>query len=112
MIYTKLEEGKRHLYITAEGTDVPSADDIELTYKDEAGTEIEDIDDYKFFYNVGFKYQQIRGSKERDTITEEDENIYVYAGDELIIGHIGGEGGEDNAIVGTAIVGKAKVGVA
>ena len=60
------------------------------------------------YYNVLYN----RVYNQKDTITEEDKNIDVYADDELIIGHLGGEGGEDNAIVGTAIVGKAKVGVA
>lgn len=87
MIYTKIEEGKRHLYITAEGTDVPGADDVELTYKNELEEEV-DVDDYKFFYNAGFDTQQIKASKQRDTITPEDIDLNVYDGDTLIIGNI------------------------
>lgn len=86
MIYTRIEEGKRHLYITAEGTDVPSADDVELTYKDGMEKDV-DIDDYKFFYNANKNYQQIRASK-ATTITDEDIDLNVYAGDDLIIGRI------------------------
>lgn len=87
MIYTKIEDGKRHLYITAEGTDVPGADDVELTYKNELEEEV-NVDDYKFFYNAGFDTQQIKACTQRDTITPEDIDLNVYDGDTLIIGTI------------------------
>ena len=88
MIYSKLgSDNKMHLYITAEGTDTPAQDDIQLTYKDNAGEEL-DIQDYKFFYNAGTFEQQIKASEEVFTTTEEDVKVNVWADDELIIGTV------------------------
>lgn len=87
MIYSKLgNDNKMHAFITAEGTDIPAADDIQLTYKDNAGDEV-DVEEYDFFYDVNKGYHQIKASEET-YVTNEDIKVNVYAEDELIIGKV------------------------
>jgi len=87
MIYSKLGiDNKMHLFITAEGTDVPAPDDIQLTYKNNAGEEVE-VDEYKFFYDELDNVQQVKASKQT-FVTANDIKVNVYAGDELIIGAV------------------------
>lgn len=87
MIYSKKgNDNKVHLYKTGVGTEIPANDDVQLTYKDNAGSELT-IDNYKFFYDDGKTFNQIKASEQTYT-TPNDVKVNVYAGNELIIGKV------------------------
>ena len=94
LIYEKKVLGERHLFGTMNS--VPSNDDVQLTYKDNTGATILDIDELKFFYSriEGATAEEggdnvIYGNKSTTQIpTNSDEKINVWLGDSLIIGSI------------------------
>ena len=88
MIYEKKgQDNKVHLYKTAANTDVPAADDVQLSYKDDGGNEITPSE-YKLFYDTTDStnpFQSMKASKQTYA-TSEDAVVNVWAGDELVIG--------------------------
>lgn len=93
LIYEKRVAGVRHLFGTM--GDIPSADDLQLTYKGSDGQVIADVTKFKFFYE---KALNVFANESTDQLPgEADTEIKVYLGDELIIGTApaAGDGGED-----------------
>lgn len=86
MIYQKKgQDNKTHLYKTANDWNVTSNDDVQLTYtNNESGAEV-DPTEYKKFWSVGKKVQQI-GAGKKVYITADDIIMDVWAGDDLVIG--------------------------
>lgn len=86
MIYQKKgQDNKTHLYKTANDWNVTSNDDVQLTYTDnESGAEVNPTE-YKKFWSVGKKVQQI-GAGKKVYITADDIIMDVWAGDDLVIG--------------------------
>ena len=86
MIYQKKgQDNKTHLYKTANDWNVTSNDDVQLTYtNNESGAEV-DPTEYKKFWSVGKKVQQI-GAGKKAYITADDIIMDVWAGDDLVIG--------------------------
>lgn len=91
LIYEKRVAGVRHLFGTM--GDIPSADDLQLTYKGSDGQVIADVKKFKFFYE---KALNIFANESTDQLPgEADTEIKVYLGDELIIGTAPAAGGAD-----------------
>ena len=86
LIYEKLvveEEPQRKLF--GAENNIPSDEDTEVTYKDADGEAIEDVSDYKYFYEKGKK---IFASVNTNQVPDEENDIEVSAwvGDECIAG--------------------------
>lgn len=82
LIYEKRVAGVRHLFGTM--GDIPSADDLQLTYKGSDGQVIADVKKFKFFYE---KALNVFANESTDQLPgDADTEIKVYLGDELIIG--------------------------
>ena len=82
LIYEKRVAGVRHLFGTM--GDIPSADDLQLTYKGSDGQVIADVKKFKFFYE---KALTVFAHEATDQLPgDADTEIKVYLGDELIIG--------------------------
>ena len=65
---------------------VPSADDAQLSYKDNAGEAIANVDEIKYLYE---KEKDMYGSTAKDQIPKNtDEKINVWLGDTLVIGTV------------------------
>lgn len=91
LIYEKRVAGVRHLFGTM--GDIPSADDLQLTYKGSDGQVIADVKKFKFFYE---KALNVFANESTDQLPgEADTEIKVYLGDELIIGTAPAAGGAD-----------------
>lgn len=82
LIYEKRVAGVRHLFGTM--GDIPSAGDLQLTYKGSDGQVIADVKKFKFFYE---KALNVFANESTDQLPgDADTEIKVYLGDELIIG--------------------------
>ena len=79
---------------------IPTDEDPEVTYKDGEGQSIEDVTEYKFFYEKGKK---LYASTSTTQVPDEENDIEISAwvGDECIAGDDGedddGEGGQEKA---------------
>ena len=83
LIYEKKVLGERHLFGTL--GNIPGPDDVQLTYKDNAGTAV-DVSALKFFYN---KDKCIFGNDSTNQLpSADDTKINVWLGDDLIIGSV------------------------
>lgn len=82
LIYTKIVDGQRHLFGTL--NNLPSDDDVQLTYKNAEGEEVADISVFKFFY--GTKNALFAGESDRQVTSDEDTKISVWIGDEAVLG--------------------------
>jgi len=82
LIYTKIVDGERHLFGTL--ANIPSEDDVQLTYKNADGEEVSEIDAFKFFY--GTKVALFAGESDRQLPSEEDTQISVWIGDTAVLG--------------------------
>ena len=96
LIYEKLvveKEPQRKLFGTE--NNIPSDEDTEVTYKDADGEAIEDVSDYKYFYEKGKK---IFASVNTNQVPDEANDIEVSAwvGEECIAGEAPEEEEKDN----------------
>lgn len=82
LIYTKIVDDQRHLFGTL--NNLPSDDDIQLTYKNAEGEEVADISVFKFFY--GTKNALFAGESDRQVTSDKDTQISVWIGDEAVLG--------------------------
>ena len=83
LIYEKKVLGERHLFGTL--GNIPGPDDVQLTYKDNAGTSV-DVSALNFFYN---KAKCIYGNDSVNQLpSDNDTKINVWLGDTLIIGNV------------------------
>ena len=82
LIYTKIVDDQRHLFGTL--NNLPSDDDVQLTYKNVEGEEVADISVFKFFY--GTKNALFAGESDRQVTSDKDTQISVWIGDEAVLG--------------------------
>ena len=80
LIYEKKVEGVNHLFGTM--GNVPSDSDVQLSYKDVDGNEIDNIKDFKLYY--GTKVEMMASLA--NIPTEDDIAVNVFVGDDAIIG--------------------------
>ena len=82
LVYEKTVDGVRHLFGTL--NNVPSDDDIQLSYKDENGDEISDVKTFKLFYGT----PQLMKASLEILPTDDDTVVNVFLGDTILIGTV------------------------
>ena len=83
LIYEKKVDGEKHLFGTE--ANIPSDEDTQLTYEDNAGEEIDDIKDYTFFYEDGGI--MFGNESKRQLPADDDVAVNVWMGEMRIIPH-------------------------
>jgi hypothetical protein len=82
LVYEKIVDGVKHLYGTF--GNVPSDDDTQLSYKDEAGKEISDVTTFKLFYGT----PKLMKASLTILPTDDDTVVNVFLGDTILIGTV------------------------
>lgn len=82
LVYEKIVDGVKHLYGTL--GNVPSDNDTQLSYKDEAGKEISDVLTFKLFYGT----PKLMKASLTILPTADDTVVNVFLGDTILIGTV------------------------